>query len=288
MSTPSLLEAVKKFNQDDASDKFIESAMGLLEALTASQQPSTSIESEIKFTLQQNISAFSPPQIFTFICGIIHKLHAQLDQEAQQVLMRTKTSCERGCAHCCYLLSSSSYPEGFLIAETLLRENVWKAYLPSLCKAARAVSASGMTSEHYFDQQHPCPFLTKNKDCFIYAIRPACCRYHYVISKPVLCSFDNKEAPRALVNLHRLELPLYLFAVTLSKSLRKAFPKIDDLPMGAPIPLMVLHCLSYLLPHSEFKDEPECKQLEKALQNLPSPLTWGRSYIFLKSTWGLK
>jgi Fe-S-cluster containining protein len=56
----------------------------------------------------------------------------------------------------------------------------------------------------FFQRQLSCAFLKDNR-CEIYAVRPAVCRYHMVVSSPENCAHSPMPKPIVLVDLRKIE-----------------------------------------------------------------------------------
>jgi len=160
----------------------------------------------------------------------LRHLYEALDPVGERQAAKQGTSCARGCAHCCHLMTAITLPEGLLLADLVLARDDWREVLVRMAQAAKAVSQT--TRVEYFHQQRPCVFLDGN-ECSVYADRPAACRYHYAASPSEQCS-PGYEGPMQALNLIELEGEVWNFAThTLG----------DEGLTTAPIPMLVLHCV---------------------------------------------
>ena len=130
----------------------------------------------------------------------------------------TRSSCRRGCHHCCYNLAAVSLEEAIPIAEYILTSDVWKPELPKIrTELARQVTildgiggvqagrAMNETARKWLDKAIPCVFLKKNGDCGVYKVRPVVCRTYYVVSPPADCS-PEKETTVSVLNAEEVVL----------------------------------------------------------------------------------
>jgi Fe-S-cluster containining protein len=170
-------------------------------------------------------------------------VYRELDAPLKKYAEDGKTTCQKGCAHCCHLQVYISLPEAVAIAERIMpdpkltAEVVRKCYdqLPKLKR----------DSVEYFKQAEPCVFLSEAKECGIYDVRPMPCRHHYVASPPEDCSplVDGRTVVR--LNTQKAD------GFVMSESLRVM--KQHQIPLLlAPIPVAVLWALK-LLAEGEMK-----------------------------------
>lgn len=194
----------------------------------------------------------------------LREVYKKLDAVAEEVTKKAKTTCSKGCAHCCYLLPTITFTEGLLIAETLLSGADWREWLPKLREAAKKFDYVGITKRNYFDKGNPCVFLSADKYCSIYAERPAACRYHYVVSPPEKCShLATKSTTTHILDM----LPLEEHVWGLNKMVVDQLGRRDM--MIAPLPLMVLACMLYIS-----QGDPDHHLIVKACEGLRSPMRW--------------
>ncbi len=132
-------------------------------------------------------------------------------------------TCRRGCSHCCHHYITASIAEGLVIVDFLYEDEhtltqFLKAY--STWQEKAGVTCAGLdqlrtlarlsgtpvesyrtsvisTHHEYAKMTIPCPFLTGNNDCAIYAVRPLCCSIHASIDPPERCSPDSPQTPRS-------------------------------------------------------------------------------------------
>jgi Fe-S-cluster containining protein len=182
----------------------------------------------------------------------------------EQIIRGRHVSCQKGCHHCCYLMTSTSLPEAMLIARWVVGQDFQHYFLwvTKLLLAAREVSEVTDDGE-WFDRQRPCPFL-KDSLCEVYEIRPGCCRWHVVTSPVEQCSFEAGNGALTLVyDVSVLEQE----AVRLATALHDENPQLGRLGMG-PIPLAVLWALRFM---SGGKQQLE---LEEVMKGLPTLHEW--------------
>ena len=165
------------------------------------------------------------------------QVYQEQEDFAQEAAKVKKATCVEGCSHCCYKFTTTSLAEGIAIAEYLLTETSMNWGFDQLMKtvyeAAKLVSAPDLNEAKYFEQQHPCPFLSPKKSCRIYKVRPAVCRYHYVVSDPSHCDVNAEDSSVLFLNLRALEMKVWSEADRVSK--QAGMP----LSVFAPLPIVV-------------------------------------------------
>ncbi len=90
--------------------------------------------------------------------------------------VKTFTNCSRGCSVCCNFLVETTYLEAIYIAK-----KTGSSINPNNKNEKNAII---LTSGNIY---HPCPFLSKKKDCSIYSYRPFNCRVYHTGSNAILC-----------------------------------------------------------------------------------------------------
>lgn len=144
-------------------------------------------------------------------------------------------TCKPGCAHCCMLPATATVPEMVPVVEYLTARSDWKELRPQLVRdlTRHLTEFAGVDildrkqREAFFTRQLPCVFLTKDKRCGIYEVRPTVCRYHMVVSPPENCAHGAAKPTFARVDLQSLE-------TTLAVEGAKAFGELT----GGPIALV--------------------------------------------------
>jgi Fe-S-cluster containining protein len=75
-------------------------------------------------------------------------------------------ACKKGCSYCCHAEVAISGLEAALIAEATGRV------------VNKVVERKPVEGDAWLDANRPCPFLGKDHECAIYAVRPMVCRTH--------------------------------------------------------------------------------------------------------------
>lgn len=122
-------------------------------------------------------------------------------------------TCKEGCAHCCMIPATATIPEMVLVVEHLTSRCDWEKRRPALerelVKQLTEFVGVNVLNENervaFFQRQIPCAFLTPEKRCSIYAVRPTVCRYHLVVSPPQHCEHGPEAKPLELLDLKKLE-----------------------------------------------------------------------------------
>lgn len=128
-------------------------------------------------------------------------------------------TCKEGCAHCCMLPATATVPEMVPIVEYLASRCDWDRRRPALERelAHQLSEYAGVNvldereRDAFFKRQLPCAFL-KDKRCEIYAVRPAVCRYHMVVSPPENCALGAGDPIVARVDFRKIEATVAVHA----------------------------------------------------------------------------
>ncbi len=115
------------------------------------------------------------------------------------------TTCKKGCASCCHLLISTTFPEAVAVAEHVQTEPKFKLQKQRILKRLHEqvellrASMARQDPMHYFRAKLACPFLdTSDQTCGIYKARPSSCRLHHAVSDPENCAPDSGKAVERL------------------------------------------------------------------------------------------
>jgi Fe-S-cluster containining protein len=200
-------------------------------------------------------------------------LYRRIDEKLAPKLADQPISCKKGCAHCCLLFTAVSTADALQIAQTVLNWPDWREWVPKLVRAAQAHCFKGVGNNTYLAKKLRCVFLREDNTCGIYAVRPAPCRFHLVVSKPELCDPNNGRAITTRLDLKQAESVIWEFSFELDQ---KLFQSKD--PVLAPLPIMVLFGMLALL-----KDKgPAFEFLSEQTKNIPSPKDYFKKYILPK------
>jgi Fe-S-cluster containining protein len=127
-------------------------------------------------------------------------IYRETDREVEEKAAKLGSRCSKGCASCCHLLVSVTFPEAVAVAEHVLSwpSSYAVTQLVARLNAQVQVVAKGMADkdpELYFRSKLPCVFLDQGTQaCTIYAQRPSACRLHHVVTDPALCSPEAEAA----------------------------------------------------------------------------------------------
>lgn len=190
------------------------------------------------------------------------KVLNQHDSVVKEILEKAdeKVSCKRGCTHCCYMLTSIHMLEGRLIAEELMSRPHWRRVAKSLSVAAHQGLEVHGSRNDYLKAKIPCPLLDLDtKDCTVYDVRPSVCRNYFVASPPEKCAPEYDEPDVRIFNTNMLVATALKFCVDVS----------GGQMVVAPIPLMVLWCMSELVNSKEKR-----KFFSELTEGLPDPGEW--------------
>ena len=144
---------------------------------------------------------------------VVLQLYREQAPYVAEAASRLGVTCKEGCAHCCMLPATATIPEMVPVVEYLTSRCDWNQRKPALERelAHQLSEFAGVNvldereRVAFFRRQLPCAFLTKDKRCEIYAVRPTVCRYHMVVSPPQNCEVGPEARPIALVDLRKIE-----------------------------------------------------------------------------------
>lgn len=196
---------------------------------------------------------FATPELEALITKRTQKYEKMLADLAR----RAHSTCTKGCFNCCYLLPIVSVLDGMRIAQRLLNQPDWEAYLEPLATQARLQIRA--TKLQYFTGKHACVFL-KDGLCSVYDVRPDPCRFHFMLSPPELCSPDRPHTATQAIDLRDLEWEACQVSV-----------KMFGLS-AAPLAITVLHCMAKLA------EDLDRLKIKTYLDGIPNPSTWVQAH----------
>lgn len=135
-------------------------------------------------------------------------VYDELDPKVAKGNEGLNVTCKVGCAGCCYQMTLLAFPEAVAIAEHFLADTQRRQLIPLLMRSfweqlqhLEGAETVREMRQKYFAKKIPCVFLgLDNKICTIYEVRPAVCRYHFVVSDPALCQPEAGQQDVAMVN----------------------------------------------------------------------------------------
>jgi Fe-S-cluster containining protein len=128
----------------------------------------------------------------------------------------SRPACRAGCAACCVIPVSASPLEALTIAETLRRTLSRDALAALLSRLrTRVHERRGWDREQRWAQRRPCVFLTPDRLCSIYQVRPMLCR-GYTSRRREDCETEGMERVEHLI-------PLTMFVNGVHLGLRETF-----------------------------------------------------------------
>lgn len=194
----------------------------------------------------------------------MRELYAKLDVAMADSLRRSGLvpSCRSGCDGCCYLLALIGYCEALPIAEVLLERPAWRPTAKALARHAQLCGPE-ITKEEWFLRAVPCPLLGEDRLCTVYDVRPAPCRYHFVVTPPENCCPGAADSSTARVNTS--EALSYVWREDIDLHRRR--PELGP-ACAAPIGLVVLVAMVAAARGAKRA------ALGRLLDGLPSPVEW--------------
>lgn len=148
------------------------------------------------------------------------------------------TTCTKGCSHCCSLQIYISLPEAVAIAERMSQTPARLKQMVQKCE--EHIGKQQLNQSAHFKQNLPCMFLTNNKECSIYDVRPMPCRHHYAVTPPESCA-PNAEQESEVGRYDTSEVDREVMMTAVKEYRRANLP-----PLIAPIPVAVLWALRLL------------------------------------------
>ncbi|HSX23433.1 MAG TPA: YkgJ family cysteine cluster protein [Gaiellaceae bacterium] len=144
---------------------------------------------------------------------VVLQLYRERETFVADAAKRMGVMCSEGCAHCCMMPATATVPEMVPVVQHLASRPDWDKQRPALEKklARQLAEFEGVNvldeNERvaFFRRQLPCAFLTPQKRCGIYAVRPTVCRYHMVVSAPENCAHGAQDENVVMVDLSKLE-----------------------------------------------------------------------------------
>lgn len=143
---------------------------------------------------------------------VVLQLYREHEAPVADAAARMKVTCREGCAHCCKLPATATVPEMVPVVEHLVSRGDWGHRRPALERElthqlTEFAGVNILDEEQrvaFFRRQLSCAFLKADR-CEIYAVRPAVCRYHMVVSEPQNCAHGPAAKPIALLDLRKIE-----------------------------------------------------------------------------------
>ena len=120
-------------------------------------------------------------------------LHADTDVAYNEAIAQHgPVQCKPGCSACCNLQVTVMFPEAVGLVLELCRTEVGREKLarsvPQLHRDSLMLARGNMDDERWHARQQPCVFLTSDKMCGVYPVRPNGCRGHGVWSSRENCA----------------------------------------------------------------------------------------------------
>jgi Fe-S-cluster containining protein len=142
---------------------------------------------------------------------VVLKLYEAHAPHVTRATTTMNATCRAGCSHCCMLPATATIPEMVAVVDELVGRADWAQRRPLLERAIehhlREFAGVNVLSQAeriaFYGRQLPCVFL-KDSRCEIYAVRPAVCRYHLVVSPPENCAIGATD-DEVRIDLHVLE-----------------------------------------------------------------------------------
>jgi len=136
-------------------------------------------------------------------------------------VVRPRSACRKGCAHCCHIAVLMPEQEAALIGKRI---------------GVKPAKVTGITQRDDIEAgyHNPCPFL-KDGACSIYASRPLACRQHFNMdSDALLCELVGSETTKVpYVNLMDYQIALGMATISRRESIGR------DRRTGLPVPVLI-------------------------------------------------
>ena len=111
------------------------------------------------------------------------KFDAELQIELNEV--KTRTTCSKGCSHCCYHPRLISILEGISLYRSLYKHHLWSSVLKKQLEDHQTKTWN-LAPEVWLLSTIGCPLLQDGM-CVAYEARPLSCRICYSTGDPYLC-----------------------------------------------------------------------------------------------------
>lgn len=98
---------------------------------------------------------------------------------------QVKSTCSKGCSHCCHHPFLVSVAEGVLLYRWLHTQGRWTSVLRKCVEEARD-KVLGLSFDMWLLSAIPCPLL-QDDQCSAYEARPLRCRITYSVGDPSMC-----------------------------------------------------------------------------------------------------
>lgn len=160
------------------------------------------------------------------ILNKIYKLYDEGNEQFEQY-----ASCSKGCGDCCCLYVECTAIEAELIRDYVQANfskddkeifmNKIKELLPVI-PSPYEIKENIKIANNYLSKKIPCVFLSDEKTCMIYPVRPFNCRKFLSISSPEKCDIGekvNKISP-SINNIGTLSMNVLSLSVTRFKNLK--------------------------------------------------------------------
>ena len=206
--------------------------------------------------------------------SLLKETYVKLDEVIGPRLLKLPISCKKGCGACCTLFAIITLADAINIVDHITAWPDWKEWVNKIAAAARQMCAPGMTRIEWLSRVIPCVFYDQTAGtCLIYSVRPAECRYFFVVSDPKLCGGPAINKIQ-IVDI-QAERPIWALSLDIHEENGFFGPFAC-----APIPLMVLHALRYAV-------SPEWRRqhgqfIEDAMTGLPTPFEWMKTNVSRK------
>jgi len=159
----------------------------------------------------------------------LNKIYKLYDEGNEQ--FEKYASCSKGCSDCCCLYVECTAIEAELIRDYVQANfpkddkevfmNKVKELLPTI-PSPYEIKENIKIAHNYLSKKIPCVFLSDEKTCMIYPVRPFNCRKFLSISSPEKCDIGgkvNKISP-SINNIGTLSINVLSLSVTRFKNLK--------------------------------------------------------------------
>lgn len=128
--------------------------------------------------------------------------------------LKEMVTCQKGCAHCCYIHVTTTKDEAGLLAEAAVEKEI-PLDMEKLARQAEIPDAEWIKNPMDLIR---CPFLGDDNLCMVYEERPSSCRTYFVASDPKNCDVSNGAKDVSTVFL---EYPEVLASAALSVDIKE-------------------------------------------------------------------
>lgn len=176
-------------------------------------------------------------------------------KQFNEQLFKREVSCKKGCSACCHMYVQVTLAEALYIVNYIIMEKGEKALRKVLARCheqEKLIANKKVDRAYLLNKRVPCIFLSKEKTCEIYKVRPIPCRSYFVFSDPENCGKENAEVLRTGNDE---------FVIMFGEIVDKMTNKVGRLP--GPFPVMITVAADVILNNKDISSTDSFKDILK-------------------------